>query len=168
MLAEKADLPEDQQRQFYYIALLHDCGKCYIPDEILKKPGKLTPEEFEIIKNHTVKGAEMMEQFESIEHIRDGVLYHHERYDGKGYPTGLEGENIPLIARIICIADSFDAMNSRRCYRDALTEEKILSEIELNKGKQFGPTLADLFLDLIHDGKITFNRFTSPEYEGTN
>lgn len=100
----------------------------------------------------------MLEDFTSIEHVREGVLYHHERYDGTGYPEGLKGENIPLIARIICVADSFDAMNSRRCYRDMLSKEYILSELEKNKGKQFDPNLADIFLKLIDEGKIEFSK----------
>ena len=158
LIAEKLDFSDDKLRKIYYIALMHDCGKSYIPDSILKKPGKLTDEEYEIIKSHTVKGAEMLEDFTSIENIRNGVLYHHERYDGKGYPEGLKGEEIPLIARIICVADSFDAMNSRRCYRDMLTKEYILSEIEKNKGKQFDPKLADLFMELVAEDKIEFSK----------
>lgn len=160
MIAESLDLTEDESRTIYYIALMHDCGKCYIPDEILKKPGKLSNEEYEIIKSHTVRGAEMLEHFTSIEHIREGVLYHHERYDGKGYPEGLNGEDIPLVARIICVADSFDAMNSRRYYRDMLSKEYIISEIENNSGKQFDPKLVNIFLELINDGKIEFTKET--------
>ncbi len=154
MIAQKLGLSEDERRKFYYIALMHDCGKCYIPDEILKKPGRLTDEEFEVIKLHTVRGAEMLEDFTSIDNIREGVLYHHERYDGKGYPEGLAGEDIPLVARIICVADSFDAMNSRRCYRNKLSTECILFELESNKGKQFDPKIAGILLDLIKEGKV--------------
>ena len=158
MIAEKLNFSDTELRNIYYIGLMHDCGKCYISDEILKKPAPLNKEEYEIIKNHTVKGAAMLEDFTSIEHVREGVLYHHERYDGTGYPEGLKGENIPLIARIICVADSFDAMNSRRCYRDMLSKEYILSELEKNKGKQFDPNLADIFLKLIDEGKIEFSK----------
>lgn len=156
MIAKKMNLTEDEVRKIYFIALMHDCGKCYIPDEILKKPGKLTDEEFEIIKSHTVKGAEMLENFNSIDNIREGVLHHHERYDGKGYPDGLKGEEIPLVARIICIADSFDAMNSRRCYRDRLSKEYIISELINNIGKQFDPDIVGKFLELIEEEKIDF------------
>lgn len=158
MIAEKMGYTQEQCRQIYYIGLMHDCGKIYIPDEILKKPGKLTAQEYEIIKSHTVKGAEMLKEFNSIEHIRDGVLYHHERYDGNGYPEGTAGEAIPLLSRIICVADSFDAMNSRRCYRDQLTKEYIIDELTKNSGKQFDPGVVEIFLDLIKEGKIEFSK----------
>lgn len=158
MIAEEMDMPEETCRQIYYIGLMHDCGKCYIPDEILKKPGKLTSIEYEIIKGHTVKGAEMLEDFTAIDHVKEGVLYHHERYDGKGYPTGLSGEEIPLIGRMICVADAFDAMNSRRCYRDVLGKTKIVSELETNSGKQFDPKIVKAFLHLVEEGKIEFTK----------
>lgn len=154
LLAEKLGYDEEKCRQVYYIALMHDCGKCYISDEILKKPGKLTDKEYDLIKNHSVKGAEMLKDFTAIKNISDGVRYHHERYDGKGYPDGLKGEKIPMVSRIICISDSFDAMNSKRCYRDKLPKEKIISELKENSGKQFDPELVTLFLQLIEDGKI--------------
>lgn len=157
MVSEAMNFSEEETRQIYYIALMHDCGKCYIPDSILKKPGKLTDEEYEVIKSHTVKGAEMIENFTALEHVKDGVLYHHERYDGKGYPSGLAGDKIPLISRIICVADSFDAMNSRRCYRNMLTKEYIISELQNNSGKQFDPKLIKVFLKLIEENKIVFS-----------
>ncbi|NLG02423.1 MAG: HD-GYP domain-containing protein [Clostridia bacterium] len=154
LLAEKLGYNDEKCRQAYCIALMHDCGKCYISDEILKKPDKLTDEEYDIVKKHPAKGAEMLKDFTAIKNISEGVLYHHERYDGKGYPEGLKGEKIPIISRIICIADSFDAMNSRRCYRDKLSREKIISEIKENSGKQFDPVLVTLFMQLIEEGKI--------------
>jgi len=154
MLAEKAGFPEEKCNHLSYIALMHDVGKFHIPDEILKKPGKLTPEEYEIIKTHAQKGAEMLCDYKSLQGAVDGVLCHHERYDGKGYPNGLKGENIPFIGRIICVADSFDAMNSKRCYRDVLTKEYILKELEDNRGKQFDPVFVDYLLELINEGKI--------------
>ena len=140
--------------KIYYIALLHDCGKIGIPDNILGKPGKLTTEEFEIIKSHTTRGGEILSNFKSLENAGQGALYHHERYDGKGYPQGLKGEEIPLIARIICVADSFDAMNSSRVYRERLSKDYIISEFESHKGAQFDPKIADIMLGLIKDGKI--------------
>ncbi|MBQ6257649.1 MAG: HD domain-containing protein, partial [Clostridia bacterium] len=121
------------------------------PDNILGKPGKLTDEEFQIIKSHTVRGGEILDHFKSLEGVNEGALYHHERYDGKGYPKGLAGEDIPLIARIICVADSFDAMNSNRVYRKKLTKEYILNEIESNKGRQFDPAVADVMLKLLRN-----------------
>ena len=125
-----------------------------MPDSILGKPGKLTDEEFEIIKSHTVRGGEILSSFKSLKNVGEGALYHHERYDGKGYPEGLAGEDIPLIARMICVADSFDAMNTNRVYRKKLSKEGILEEIERNKGRQFDPEIADIMLRLIRDGRI--------------
>ncbi len=136
------------------IALMHDCGKIAVPVNILQKPDRLTDEEYEIIKHHTTIGGDMLRDFSSIKDMNHGALYHHERYDGKGYPKGLKGEEIPLIARMICIADSLDAMNSNRCYRPRLTREIILEELEKNKGKQFDPDIVDHILKLIKQGEI--------------
>ena len=140
--------------KIYYVALLHDCGKIGVPDSILGKPGKLTAEEFDIIKSHTTRGSEILRHFKSLPDSDEGARYHHERYDGKGYPKGKKGEEIPLIARMICVADSYDAMNSNRVYRKKLSREEIISELENNKGTQFDPNIADIFLKLIRDGRI--------------
>ncbi|MBQ6959419.1 MAG: HD-GYP domain-containing protein [Clostridia bacterium] len=150
-IAEKMGYEGEELDRIYYVALLHDCGKIGVPDNILGKPGKLTDEEFQIIKSHTVRGGEILDHFKSLEGVNEGALYHHERYDGKGYPKGLAGEDIPLIARIICVADSFDAMNSNRVYRKKLTKEYILNEIESNKGRQFDPAVADVMLKLLRN-----------------
>ncbi len=136
------------------IALMHDCGKIAIPVAILQKPDRLTDEEYEEIKRHTTVGGEMLRDFTSIKDMNFGALYHHERYDGKGYPNGLKGEEIPLIARIICVADSLDAMNSNRCYRPRLTKEVIIEELLKNKGKQFDPVVVDHLMKLIQRGDI--------------
>ena len=157
MLAEKIGFSELECDQIYWIALMHDCGKLYIPDEILGKPGRLTDEEYEIMKKHTVYGSEILRDFTAIDNIRMGALCHHERYDGSGYPNGIAGEEIPMIARIICVSDAFDAMNSRRCYRNSMPMETILSELEKNRGKQFDPHVIDCLLALIHSGDITFS-----------
>ena len=154
MIAEEMGYEGEELDRIYYIALLHDCGKIAVPDNILGKPGKLTEEEFEIIKSHTVRGGEILSSFHSLENAGEGALYHHERYDGKGYPEGRAGEDIPLIGRMICVADSFDAMNTSRVYRHRLTKDKIISELTDNKGKQFDPAIADIMLGLIRDGKI--------------
>ena len=151
MIAQKLGFSEEACKQVYYTAMLHDIGKCYVPDEILKKPSRLTDEEFDIIKTHTTHGAEMLKNFSSIPNISDGALYHHERYDGKGYPTGRAGKDIPLIGRIICVADSYDAMNSSRVYREKLPRDVIKSEIENNRGTQFDPEIADIFLEILKD-----------------
>lgn len=154
LIAKKLGYEGEELDRIYYVALLHDCGKIGVPENILGKPGKLTDEEFEVIKSHTVRGCDILTHFKSLAGVEEGAHYHHERYDGKGYPEGKAGEDIPLIARMICVADSFDAMNSNRCYRKKLTKENIIEEIEKNKGKQFDPKIADVFLELIKDGKI--------------
>lgn len=136
------------------IALMHDCGKIAIPVNILQKPDKLTDEEYETIKRHTTIGGDMLRDFSSIKDMYLGALYHHERYDGKGYPKGLKGEEIPLIARMICVADSLDAMNSNRCYRRKLTKEVIIDELIKNKGKQFDPDIVEHILKLIKQGIV--------------
>lgn len=153
-LAHNMGYSEAECKNFYYTALMHDCGKMYIPDEILTKPVKLTREEYAIMKKHTTYGEEILRDFTSIKDIGLGALSHHERYDGKGYPNGLKGEEIPVIARIICVSDAFDAMNSRRCYRKNLTPEKILNELKQNKGKQFDPVIIDQLMKLIENGTI--------------
>lgn len=154
MIASHMDFSEEELDNIYYIGLLHDVGKMSIPDAILNKPAKLTPEERKIIETHTTQGAEMLKEFSAIPDIISGALYHHERYDGAGYPQGLKGEDIPLIARIICVADSYDAMSSFRCYRDALSKEEIMNELDVCAGKQFDPEIAAIMLDLIMSGAV--------------
>lgn len=150
-LAKKMHLEEDEIRHISYIALMHDCGKMGISDSILNKPGKLTEDERHIIEQHTVLGGKILENMTSIPGVRDGALYHHERYDGKGYPEGLSDTDIPLYARIICVADSFDAMNSDRCYRKRLPMEEIKKELQDNAGKQFDPEVVKYMLRIIED-----------------
>ncbi len=154
MIAERMGFSEEDQRNIYCMGLLHDVGKVLIPSEILKKTEKLTDEEWQIMKKHTTYGAEILKSFEYIPYVKEAVLYHHERYDGSGYMSGLKGEEIPLVARIICVADSYDAMATDRAYRNKLPREVILSEIEKNKGKQFDPEIASIMVDLIKEGKI--------------
>ena len=153
-LAAEIGFEGEELDRIYYVALLHDCGKIGVPDNILGKPGRLTNEEFEVIKSHTTRGSEILRHFKSLENADEGARYHHEKYDGTGYPEGLKGEDIPLIARMICVADSYDAMNSNRVYRSKLSKEDIINEIERNKGTQFDPKLADVFLKLVKNGKI--------------
>ena len=153
-IAKELGYEGEELDRIYYVALLHDCGKIGVPDSILGKPGKLTAEEFEIIKSHTVRGGEILSHFKSLENVGEGALYHHERYDGKGYPEGKAGEDIPLIARMICVADSFDAMNTDRVYRTKLSKDRIIDEIETNKGGQFDPLIADVMLRLLRDNKL--------------
>lgn len=152
--ADEMGYSERECNNIRCIALMHDCGKIAIPVDILRKPARLTDEEYEIIKRHATVGGEMLRDFTSIKDMSLGALYHHERYDGKGYPKGLKGEEIPLIARIICVADSLDAMNSNRCYRQRLTREIIIDELEKNKGKQFDPEVVEHIMKLIKQGVI--------------
>jgi HD-GYP domain-containing protein (c-di-GMP phosphodiesterase class II) len=153
-LAKEFGYEGEELDRIYYVALLHDCGKIGVPDNILGKPGRLTDEEFQTIKSHTVRGGEILSSFKSLENAGEGALYHHERYDGTGYPEGKAGEEIPFIARMICVADSFDAMNTNRVYRKKLTRERVINEIEANEGHQFDPRIAEVMLRLIRDGKI--------------
>jgi HD-GYP domain-containing protein (c-di-GMP phosphodiesterase class II) len=157
LIAEKLGFSGEELDRIYYIALLHDCGKIGVPDNILGKPGRLTDEEFQIIKSHTVRGGEILSRFKSLENAHEGALYHHERYDGNGYPQGLKGEEIPLIARMICVADSFDAMNSNRVYRKKISSEYIIDELKKNSGTQFDPKIANIMLELIAEGKIVMD-----------
>ena len=145
---------KNDQETVFYIALLHDIGKIGIPDSILNKAGALTPEERAVIQTHPVKGGEILKDFTALKGIADGARYHHERYDGKGYCEGLAGEDIPLVGRIICVADSYDAMSSDRCYRKALPQEKVLAEIEAGSGTQFDPQIAAIMVDMIHEGAV--------------
>jgi len=154
LIAEKIGLSEMECEDIYYIGLLHDIGKMEIDDKILNKPGRLTSQEYEVIKSHTTCGADLLKDFTAIKNIAVGALYHHERYDGKGYPSGLAGEDIPLVARIICVADSYDAMSSNRCYRHQLESEEIINQLVINKGKQFDGEIVDIFLECLEKGEV--------------
>jgi len=145
-------------------ALLHDIGKIGIPDMILKKQTKLTDEEYAVIKSHPETGASILKYIKSFTHLVPAVYHHHERFDGEGYPDGIEGAAIPLHARIIAIADTFDAMTSSRSYRKALSFRMALSELERNKGIQFDPDIADVFIELLEESPFYFTRFKEPEY----
>lgn len=151
-IARRMNMDEDACRQLYYIALLHDIGKIGITDSILTKPGALSTEERETIKQHVVIGGEILKDFNSIPGIAEGAMYHHERYDGNGYAAGLAGDAIPLFARIICVADSFDAMSSARCYRGKLEMEHVISELKTHAGTQFDKNIVKFMLEMIADG----------------
>jgi putative nucleotidyltransferase with HDIG domain len=141
----------EEQKSFYYACLLHDIGKVNIPDQILMKPGKLTNEEFEIIKTHPVVGAEAVKNVEGIKNSIYVIRSHHERWDGKGYPDQLKGEEIPLLARVSAIADAFDAMTSSRSYRDAMPFEEAYNRIIKGQGSQFDPMLVEKFKKIYPD-----------------
>ena len=142
----------------YRSGLLHDIGKIAVPDAVLNKPERLTDEEYKEMKSHVVKGGEILKSFTLIDNIEEGALYHHERYDGKGYVHGLKGEEIPLNARIIGIADAFDAMTANRVYRKKLDMDFVLGELKKGRGTQFDPQLTDIMLHLIETGQIDMQR----------
>lgn len=154
-IAEKMKLPKDQCNIIRIGSLLHDIGKIGIPEHVLTKPGKLINDEYELIKEHPKIGYEIIKHVKGFQKggILDIVLYHHERFDGKGYPTGLKGYEIPLVARIVAIADTYDAMTSKRVYRQELDLEYTLNEIDKNKGTQFDPEIVDVFLSLFNKNK---------------
>ena len=163
LIAEKLGYSEEQCEELRKIAMLHDIGKIGIPDRVLNKPGKLTDEEYDIMKCHVKIGAEILRNFTLIDHVADGALYHHERYDGRGYVNGLKGEEIPLNARIIGIADAFDAMTANRVYRKKLDMGHVLEELKKGRGTQFDPKLVDILLELISDGTIDVEKLYPAE-----
>ena len=154
LIARELNWDEDEIRNLKNAAYLHDIGKIGIPDNILNKPVKLTDEELGVIKEHTVIGAEILKNITLIDHVKEAARSHHERYDGRGYPDGLKGEEIPLYARIIAVADSFDAMKSRRIYRSPLDDQVVYNEIFQNRGTQSDPELADIFLKLLDEERV--------------
>lgn len=153
-LAKRLGMTDDEQERMYYIALLHDIGKVGIPVEILGKNGRLTEDEFALIKTHPSIGGDILKEFSSIPGVEDGARYHHERYDGNGYGEGLIGEQIPLCARIICVADAYDAMSSARCYRSRMDTAHIIRELTECSGTQFDPRIAAVMLDLINSDAL--------------
>ena len=154
LLAESLGWPRERVSDLRYAAMLHDIGKIGVPDSILSKPRRLTDVEYGIVKSHTYMGADTLREKIVIDPAEAVARSHHERYDGKGYPDGLRGEEIPLEARIVAIADAFDAMNSDRVFRKAYDSEYILNELLSNRGSQFDPALTDRFVSLWQEGKL--------------
>ena len=150
-LAKRMGKSEEEQNMIYYAGLLHDVGKIRVPEEVLNKNGKLTQQEFNQIKIHTVSGYHILKDIYDEPQIAIGAKYHHERYDGTGYPDQLSGENIPEVARIIGVADAYDAMASTRSYRNALPQDTVRREIEKGRGSQFDPGIADIMLKMIDE-----------------
>lgn len=156
LIGEKLGLDEQTIKILKIGGLFHDIGKIGIPDAVLTKTSKLDDEEYSVIKNHPSIGAHILGDVPMFKDIIPIVLHHHERYDGHGYPSQLQGEDIPYVARIASVADSFDAMTSRRSYRDCLPLDIVVSEFEKNRGTQFDPKLDDVWLDILKNdyGKI--------------
>jgi len=163
-IAKHLKLPERDIYKLRISALLHDIGKIGISDVILHKEYGISDKEFAAIKKHPEIGTEILKAVGSFKDLVPIVYHHHERFDGKGYPQGIYGEQIPLLARIIAIADSFDAMTSTRHYRKAFDIESALLEIELNGGKQFDPSISNIFIDRFGDIFEEALRNIEPEY----
>lgn len=149
LLGKKLCINSDDLYTLRIGGLFHDIGKIGIPDSILTKNGKLTDDEYEQIKNHPSIGAKILSNASIFTDIIPIVKHHHERFDGTGYPDGLKGNEIPYMARIVAVADAFDAMASRRPYRDEVEIQKIIEQISNNKNSQFDPEIADALLDII-------------------
>ena len=149
LIAKEAGMDGETCDQVYFSALLHDVGKIGVRDDVINKQGKLDDDEYNQIKEHPVLGYQILSSIRESPYLSIGARYHHERYDGKGYPDGLEGENIPEIARIIAVADAYDAMTSTRSYREALSNEKVREEITEGMGRQFDPRFAAVMLSLM-------------------
>lgn len=150
-IARRAGYSEFRQEEVYMMGLLHDVGKIGIPNSIINKPSSLSDEEFAIIKKHPSMGAQILENIKEDPELTVAARLHHERFDGKGYPDGLSGYDIPEVARIIAVADAYDAMSSNRSYRSKLSEEKIVSELQSGKGTQFDPRFADIMIAIINE-----------------
>lgn len=153
MIAEQMGYSGEKLEQLQYAAMLHDIGKIGVPREIINKPSKLTDEEYEVIKTHPVIGSNILKEITEIPDIAIGARWHHERYDGKGYPDQLKELEIPEIARIIGVADAYDAMTSKRSYRDVLSQEIVRGEIEKGKGTQFDPQIAEIMIHLMNEDR---------------
>ena len=156
-IAKVLHLPEDEQMRIHIGAHLHDIGKIGVPDSILNKPGKLTDIEYEIMKEHPAIGDQIVSKVNILKPMADIVRHHHERIDGKGYPDGLKGEEISLASRIVAIADAFDAMTSKRAYRENVRIDEAVAELSRHKGTQFDAAIIEVILQKNVLGKLEFD-----------
>lgn len=165
ILAEALGMNENEIEIIRDAGMLHDIGKISIPEDILKKTSRLTDEEYAIMKTHVENSTKMIRYLPDMDYVIPAVVGHHERYDGKGYPRGLAGEEIPLMARILTIADCFDAMTARRPYKQPNSISYAVAELQANSGTQFDPALVSEFVQLIYDGKISVTDNIRPYME---
>ncbi len=152
-IAERLGYSKARIDELYMMGLLHDVGKIGVPDSVIGKPGRLSAEEFDLMKKHPAMGARILEKIEEMPSLSIGARWHHERYDGTGYPDGLAGEGIPEEARIIAVADAYDAMTSRRSYRDVLPQAVVRQELINGRGTQFDPGFADIMLQIMDEDR---------------
>ena len=162
-LAAAAGLNREMIELIREAALLHDIGKIGINENILNKKGRLTDDEYEIMKSHVEQSISIIRHLPSLDYVIPAVIGHHERYDGRGYPRRIGGEDIPLAARILCIADSFDAIVSKRAYKNAYSVDYAVDELLAQSGMQFDPKLAPLFVSLLKEGKLEIQNNTGKE-----
>ena len=162
-IAKRYGYSPKRQEEIYMMALLHDIGKIGIPDSIINKPGRLTDEEYATIKEHPGKGAKILSAVTEMPGLVTGARWHHERYDGKGYPDGLKGDDIPEEARIIAVADAYDAMTSNRSYRETIPRQHVIDEISKGIGTQFDERFAKIMLQMIEEYKDYAMRQCLPE-----
>jgi len=148
-IAINLELDKKDVQNSYWAGLVHDIGKLIVPSMVLNKKENFKEKDYELIKNHPAWAYESLSKSKRLNGIAEYVLYHHERWDGTGYPEGLKGKEIPLVSRIISVADAYSAMTSKRAYRDALIKSKAIEELKDNKGKQFDPEIVDIFINII-------------------
>ncbi|KLO22331.1 phosphohydrolase [Marinitoga sp. 1155] len=153
LIAEKMNIDKQRIERIYWAGILHDIGKIFVPQSILNKANKLTSEEYEKIKLHPIKGEELIRKVEDMKDISKIIRHHHERWDGKGYPDNLSGENIPLESRILTVVDSFDAMISERPYKKPLTKEQAIDELKRLAGSQFDEKVVISFIEILKNEK---------------
>ena len=168
LIGKRMGFSKKECENLFKAARLHDIGKIAIPDRILNKPSRLTDEEYATMKSHTLRGEEILSGFTLVDHIKEGALYHHERYDGRGYPQGIKGEAIPLYGRIIGVADAFDAMTANRIYRNKMDLDYVLNELKKGRGTQFDPKVVDVFLNILEEGVIDLDSLYPKQKEAAD
>jgi putative nucleotidyltransferase with HDIG domain len=164
-LADEVGLDEDQRQNLLFGAVLHDVGYLGVPEEILRMPNGITEEQLAELRRHPLIGAKILKDIPFLKKATDAVRHHHENYDGSGYPDGLAGDHIPLIARIVAVVDAFDAITTDRRYRKASSKEEAVEEIRKNRGKQFDPAIADAFIRLVENGRLDVIKAKRPVRE---